>query len=292
MKIVIFGLGYSATFIAADQIGRGAQISATVRTAEKAARLTRTNQSVRVFSSDFADPQIAADIADCDALLVSVPPDEAGDPVLTAFSAAIAAAPRLRWIGYLSTIGVYGDHGGGWIDEATPATPGERRSQHRARAEQAWLALGETGVPVHLFRIAGIYGPGRNQLVQLAQGTARRIVKPGQVFNRIHVADIAQIVDASLRRPRAGAIYNLADNEPAPAQDVVAYAAALLGLTPPPEIPLDEAALGPMARSFYNENKRAGNRLLGSELGVTLQYPTYREGLAALVAAGEGRPIG
>jgi nucleoside-diphosphate-sugar epimerase len=198
-------------------------------------------------------------------------------------------APHLRWIGYLSTVGVYGDHKGAWVDETTVPRPSDGRSRYRLEAENGWLALGAArGIPTQVFRLAGIYGPGRNQLVQLAQGTARRIVKPGQVFNRIHVDDIAQVVAASLARPRAGAIYNVADDEPSPPQDVVTFAAALCGLVPPPEIPYDVADLTPMSRSFYSENKRVRNRLLSAELGVALRYPTYREGLTALRAAGEG----
>ncbi len=224
-----------------------------------------------------------------DALLVSIPPDEEGDPVLARFAGAIASASHLSWIGYLSTIGVYGDHGGAWIDEATPPKPVSDRSKERLAAENAWLDLGaRSGKAVHIFRIAGIYGPGRNALKNLADGTAKRIVKPGQVFNRIHVADIAAVLMASIERPRAGAIYNLADDEPAPAQDVVAYAAGLAGVPPPPEVPFAEVRLGPMAASFYGESKRASNRLIKDELGVRLRYPTYREGLQALRAAGEG----
>jgi nucleoside-diphosphate-sugar epimerase len=184
---------------------------------------------------------------------------------------------------------VYGDHGGAWIDETAPPNPTSARSRRRLAAEEAWLALGRrTGKPVQVFRLAGIYGPRRNPLAQLAAGTATRIVKPGQIFNRIHVDDIAAALAASLDRPRAGAVYNVADDEPAPPQDVVAYAASLAGVVPPAEIPFDEASLSPMARSFYAETKRVSNRLLKQELGLTLRYPTYREGLAALRAAGEG----
>ena len=232
-----------------------------------------------------ADPAIESEIAAADALLVSIAPDENGDPVLARFADAVAAAPRLNWIGYLSTIGVYGDRGGGWVDETTPPEPVSARSRERLAAEHAWLALGaRSGRPVHVFRLAGIYGPGRNALRNLADGTAKRIVKPGQVFNRIHVDDIAAVLIASLARPRAGAIYNLADDEPAPAPDVVAYAAGLAGVPPPPEIPFAEAALGPMAASFYGESKRVANRLIKDELGVGLRHPTYREGLARSVA--------
>ncbi len=290
MKLFIFGLGYSADCIARDQASRGAEITGTVRSTAKAQAIARAGVTVRAFSPDHRDPRIAADIADCEALLVSIPPGTDGDPVLAAYAAAIASAPKLRWIGYLSTIGIYGDHKGQWVDERTPASPDSERSIERAKAEHGWHDLGDASQkPVHLFRLAGIYGPGRNQLVQLAHGTARRIVKPGQVFNRIHVQDIARVVNASLAHPRAGAIYNVTDNEPAPPQDVVAFAASLLGRDPPPEIAIEDAVLTAMGRSFYDENKRVSNDLLRSELGVELQYPTYREGLTALYKAGDGR---
>ena len=289
MKLMVFGFGYTARYVAERLRPGGAEIAATVRTPGKAEMLVGTGIRASVFSPEHRDPAIAQQIAASDAILLSIPPDAAGDPVLAAFAGAMAAAPKLRWIGYLSTIGVYGDHAGGWVDEATPVAPVEARSQARARVEQEWLAFGAAhGVAVHIFRLPGIYGPGRNQLAQLAAGSARRIVKPGQVFNRIHVADIAAVIEASLRRPRAGAIYNVGDDEPAPLQDVIGFAAGLCGVEPPPEIPFETAGLSPMARSFYGENKRVRSALIRSELGVVLRYPTYREGLAALRAAGEG----
>ena len=284
MKLLILGLGYTGDHIATEQSARGAQITGTVQSLSKASLLCRVGVTVRVFSPSQRDPELLADIQLCDALLVSIPPGRDGDPALNAFSAVIASAPRLQWIGYLSTIGVYGDHRGQWVDENTPTAPDSERSIRRLRAEQAWLDLGDAShKAVHVFRLAGIYGPCRNQLVQFAKGTARRIIKPGQVFNRIHVQDIASTVNASLKRPRAGAIYNVTDNEPAPPQDVVSYAASLLGRDPPPEIPIEDAELTPMGRTFYQDNKRVMNRLLSSELGVELKYPTYREGLAALL---------
>ena len=289
MKLLVFGFGYTAHFVAERMRSDGAEISATVRTQAKADMLMQGGIRARVFSPEQCDPAIAQDIAEAEAILVSVPPDGSGDPVLAAFAETIAAAPNLRWIGYLSTIGVYGDHGGGWVDEATPAAPVEGRSRVRADVERAWLSFGAAhGVAVHIFRLPGIYGPGRNQLAQLAAGTARRIVKPGQVFNRIHVADIAAVIQASLRQPRGGAIYNVSDEDPAPGQDVVSFAADLCGVPPPPEVPFESAQLSPMARSFYGESKRLRSDLIRSELGVVLAYPTYREGLTALRAAGEG----
>ncbi len=267
--------------------GKGHQVSGTVRSRAKAAALSGI--AVRRFGPDGHDAEIESDISACDALLVSVPPDADGDPAFRAFSKSIAAAPNLRWIGYLSTIGVYGDHQGEWIDERTPVNPIHTRSRHRVLAEQEWLSLGKASdKSVQIFRLAGIYGPGRNQLVQLAQGTAKRIVKPGQVFNRVHVEDIAQILEASVQRPCSGGVYNVTDNEPAPPQDVVAFAAQLCGRAPPPEIRFEDAELTEMGRSFYAENKRVRNRRTHEELGVRLSYPTYREGLTALSARGDG----
>lgn len=289
MNLFVFGLGFSGKTIAERHIARGDHVAGTVRSHAKAQILSATGITARLFGPDGRDDVIATDIARSDALLISVPPGTSGDPVLAAYAEQIARAPNLRWIGYLSTIGVYGDHGGAWIDERTPATPTNARSIERAQAEQAWLAFGAANnKPVQIFRLAGIYGPGQSQLVQLARGTAKRIIKPGQVFNRIHVEDIARTVDASLARPRAGAIYNVTDNEPAPPQDVVTFAASLCGVAPPPEISLDDAGLTEMGRSFYTESKRVRSSLLRDELGVTLAYPTYREGLTALRAAGDG----
>lgn len=289
MNLFIFGLGFSGKTIAERRTARGDRVIGTVRTRDKAQALAAAGLSARVFGPDGRDSAIDADLTNSDALLISVPPGLGGDPVLATYARQIAAAPNLRWIGYLSTIGVYGDHQGAWVDEQTPATPTNIRSHERADAEQAWLAFGAANnIAVHVFRLAGIYGPGQSQLAQLARGTARRIIKPGQVFNRIHVEDIARAVDASLERPRAGAIYNVTDNEPAPPQDVVTFAASLCGVAAPPEISLEDAGLTEMGRSFYAESKRVRNDLLRNELGVMLAYPTYREGLKALRDAGEG----
>lgn len=289
MKLFIFGVGYSASAVARRLVARGERVAGTVRTQAKADLLAKSGVATRVFAGEGRDAAIASELADSDAVLISVPPDAQQDPVLRAYSDDLARAPNLRWIGYLSTVGVYGDHGGAWVDETTVPTPTDGRSRNRLIVEQQWLDFGTAHhIPVQLFRLSGIYGPGRNQLVQLAEGKARSIIKPGQVFNRIHVEDISQIVEASLGKPRAGAIYNGADNEPAPPQDVVAFAADLCGVEPPPEIPFEHAELTPMGRSFFMETKRVRNRLLHDELGVTLRYPTYREGLTALRAAGDG----
>jgi nucleoside-diphosphate-sugar epimerase len=289
LRLFVFGLGYTALAFIRSNRGWFAAVEGTVRSREKAARLAAEGIDAWLFDGAVAGSDRASAIRSADAVLICVPPGRDGDPVLAAYGAALARSPRLAWIGYLSTVGVYGDHGGAWVDETTPCAPSSDRSRERLKAEQAWLDFGAaSGMPVQVFRLAGIYGPGRNALVNLAAGTARRIVKPGQVFNRIHVADIAAVLAASLVRPRAGALYNVADGEPAPPQDVVAFAAALAGIAPPPEQEFKTAALGAMAASFYGENKRVANRLIREELGVTLAYPSYREGLRALRAAGEG----
>ena len=289
MNLFVLGLGYSALYFIRRYRDRFARIAGTVTTPEKAKALEQEGIAAHVFAPDRADPQIADALTEAEGLLVSIPTNAAGDPVLERFGEEFAGAPRLRWVSYLSTVGVYGDHGGAWIDETTPPQPSSARARRRVAAEAAWLALGtRAGKAVQVFRLAGIYGPGRNALANLADGTAKRIVKPGQVFNRIHVDDIAAVLMASIERPCPGAIYNVADDEPAPQQDMVAYAAALAGVSPPPEIPFEQADLSPMAVSFWGANRRVRNRRIRNELGVRLRYPTFREGLQALRDAGEG----
>ncbi|WP_232630124.1 SDR family oxidoreductase [Methylobacterium sp. Leaf118] len=289
MNLFVFGLGFSARHFAETRRADFAAVRATVTEAERAETLAAaTGFAMCAFGPDTDGPGIADDLADTDVLLVSAPPGPGGDTALRRYGPAIAAS-RIRWIGYLSTIGVYGDQGGAWIDETTPATPTSARSRERLAVEAAWCALGqETGKAVQIFRLSGIYGPGRNPIVKLREGRTQRIVKPGQVFNRIHVADIATTLAASIARPRGGAVYNVTDDEPAPPQTVIEHAAALTGLPLPPAVDYETADLSPMARSFYGENKRVRNRLIREELGVRLAYPTYREGLAALVADAEG----
>lgn len=283
MNLFCFGLGFSASHLVEAYRNRFTRIIGTTRSPEKRDRLAARGIEARLFGGGNDDERIAGDLAECDALLISASPEEGVDPVLRAFGHAIAAPPRLSWIGYLSTIGVYGDQGGRWIDESEPLQPGSKRSRERVAAEEEWLALGRrTGKPVQIFRLAGIYGPGRNAVRQLRDGTARRIIKPGQVFNRIHVEDIARTLLASMEKPRSGAIYNVCDSEPAPPQDVITFAAQRLGIAPPPEIPFEEADLSPMGRSFYAECKRVSNRLIREELGVTMAYPTYREAVRDL----------
>jgi len=291
MKLVVFGLGFSAKAFVDFSASRFSSITATVTSQEKAARLTKDSCHVVVFNDEYADAKIENALAQADAVLISIGPDERGDPVLRRYVRHIEQSKSIRWIGYLSTIGVYGDAQGGWVDETTPPTPSHARTNMRVKVEQEWLALGERAAkPVQIFRLAGIYGPGRNPILNLVQ-RAQRIIKPGQVFNRIHVEDIAQTLLASLAKPCAGAVYNVTDNEPAPPQDVLTYAADLMGVEPPPEIPFEKAVMSEMARSFYADNKRVSNRLIREELGVTLLYPTYREGIKALAEAGEGRAL-
>ncbi len=220
-------------------------------------------------------------------LLISIAPNADGDPVLKALEHEIAeVAPGLEWAGYLSTTGVYGDHGGGWVDEDTPLTPATTRGEQRVAAEARWQALAEqSGLPLHIFRLAGIYGPGRGPFAKVRRGTARRIIKPGQVFSRIHVADIVQVLTASMDQPNPGRIYNVCDDEAAPPEDVLGYAAELLGLPVPPAEDFATAEMTAMARSFYAESKRVRNDRIKHELGVSLKYPTYREGLRALLKA-------
>ena len=281
--LLSFGHGYSARALARRLIPEGWTVIGTTRSAEKADALRAEGVEPLIWPG--AD--LAPAFARATHLLSSVAPTEAGDPVLMAAGEAIAeAAPHLAWVGYLSTTGVYGDHAGGWVDETTPLTPSTRRGEMRVAAEAAWRALADrSGLPLHIFRLAGIYGPGRGPFEKVRDGTARRIVKPGQVFSRTHVEDIAQVLQASILRPNPGSAYNVCDDDPAPPEDVLAHAAALLGLPPPPEVPFEEAEMSPMARSFYAESKRVRNDRIKDELGVVLRYPTYREGLAALLEA-------
>lgn len=288
MNILILGLGYSAGFFARAALARGWEVTGTVRSAEKAAELSREGIRTLVFGGFAVSSALNKAVAEADAVLVSVQPGEDGDPVLGPLRAALAAAPNLRWIGYLSTIGVYGDQDGAWIDETTPAAPTNARTRQRVDIEEAWLQLGrDSGKPVQIFRLSGIYGPGRNAIAKLRAGTASRLIKPGQVFNRIHVDDIAGVLMASLAQPRQGAVYNVTDDEPGPPQDVITFAAGLTGLAPPPEIPFEQAQLSPMAASFYGESKRVSNALVKRELGYAFRFPTYREALRALAEAGE-----
>lgn len=268
-----FGLGFSAA-ATIRRLGPSWRFSGTARSAEQ-----RKAWQVRGVA---AQPFDRIDLSGVTHILVSAAPDGSGDPVLNRHEEALALATDLRWLGYLSTTGVYGDTKGEWVDEGTPPNPGLARSRLRLAAEQAWL---ESGLPVHVFRLAGIYGPGRSAFDNLRSGTAQRIDRPDHVFGRIHVDDIANVIAASIARPSPGAIYNVTDDQPTPSAEVIAHAAQLLGMAPPPLIAYDEAKLSPMAQSFYAECRRVRNDRIKRDLGVTLQYPTYREGLAAILAA-------
>lgn len=281
--LLSLGHGYSARALAARLLPRGWQVIGTTRSAGKAEALAAEGVEPLIWPGEDAGPALER----ATHLLSSVAPGEAGDPVLAALGPEIGAAARhLQWVGYLSTTGVYGDHRGGWVDETTPLAPSTGRGMARMAAEAAWQALaGRAGLPLHIFRLAGIYGPGRGPFEKLRAGTARRIVKPGQVFSRIHVEDIAQALEASIARPDPGAVYNLCDDDPAPPEEVLAHAAALLGLPVPPEVPFEEAELSPMAASFYAESKRVRNERIKAGLGIRLRYPDYRSGLAAILRA-------
>jgi nucleoside-diphosphate-sugar epimerase len=287
--LACFGFGYCAEYFIAKFGGKFEPIIGTVRSAERAGILNAYQAgAVRavMFDGVRATPELQSATAAADYALISVPPDASGDPVLAACGGALAARHNLRSVVYLSTVGVYGDHGGGWVDEQTSPAPRSERSRWRVVAEQAWQQFGaQHGVPVAVLRLAGIYGPGQNALIALARGKARRIVKPGQVFNRIHVGDIAQAIEAAFAR-RASGVFNIADDEPSPHADPIVFAAQLMGRAPPPEIPFAQAApsMSEMALSFWQECRRVRNAKLKRELGVTLRYPTYREGLRALFA--------
>lgn len=273
--LLSLGHGYSAQALARLLIPQGWRVIGTTRSAAKAQALRAQGVEPILWQDD-----LTSALAQSTHLLSSIAPDESGDPVLLRYGQQIAAS-SLHWVGYLSTTAVYGDHKGAWVDETTGLTPGTARGAARVAAEQAWSAL---GLPLHIFRLAGIYGPGRGPFEKVRDGTARRIIKTGQVFSRTHVQDIAQVLAASIARPAPGGIYNVCDDDPAPPEDVLSHAARLLGLPDPPAIPYETAEMTPMARSFYAESKRVRNDRIKADLGIKLLYPTYREGLAGLLS--------
>ncbi|PBC07067.1 SDR family oxidoreductase [Mesorhizobium sp. WSM3859] len=286
-RFFIFGAGYSGqAFARANQ--HHAPVSGTTRAPEKFEALRSAGIEPLQFDGALS-LELGEALAGTSHLIVSVAPDEAGDAVLNAAGDALREKmPALEWIAYLSTVGVYGDHGGAWVDETSDCRPVSKRSVMRVAAEQEWLRLGrETGKPVAVLRLSGIYGPGRNALANLEEGTARRLVKPGQVFNRIHCDDIAGAL-WHLAENNLGGIFNVTDDEPAPPQDVVAYAAGLMGVEPPPEIPFETAQLSPMARSFYGENKRVANKAIKAA-GYRFRFPNYRVALERMWAEGNWR---
>ncbi len=277
MRLLSLGHGYTAQALARVLLPQGWQITGTVRDPSQMARVAATGVTPVSWPCD-----LAPHLDRATHILASAAPDAAGDPFLNAAGDALRAA-RPVWVGYLSTTGVYGDHRGAWVDEDTPLTPGTQRGRWRVAAERQWQA---TGLPLHVFRLAGIYGPGRGPFAKVRDGSARRIIKPGQVFSRIHVDDIAQVLAASMAAPAPGTVYNVCDDDPAPPEDVLSHAARLLGLPDPPAEPYDPARMSPMAASFYAESKRVRNDRITRELGVRLRYPDYRAGLAALLAEG------
>ncbi|MDM7458850.1 MAG: SDR family oxidoreductase [Paracoccus sp. (in: a-proteobacteria)] len=285
MEILIIGHGYSAAALTPMLRAEGWQVIGTTRS--RPDRVEKAGAVPLIWPGD--DDAFRAALDRADAILVSTPPDENGDPVLTGYAQDLArSADRLRWLGYLSTTGVYGDRNGDWVDEDSALNGTGLRARARIEAEAAWQGLAKQhGLPLHIFRLAGIYGPGRGPFEKIRNGTARRIIKPGQVFSRIHVEDIARALAASIRMPRPGAVYNLCDDEPAPPEDVIAHAARLLGYPLPPEIAFDEAArdMSAMARSFYADSKRVRNDRIKRDLGLQLLYPDYRSGLAAILRA-------
>ncbi|NBR35267.1 MAG: SDR family oxidoreductase [Rhodobacteraceae bacterium] len=277
--LLSFGHGYSAQALSTLLVPQGWTIYGTTRSADRFDALKAQGITPILWNDD----HILSALEKSDHILSSVAPTAEGDPVLKACHTSIAnAVPNLRWVGYLSTTGVYGDRNGGWVDENSDLRPETERGHRRVEAERAWQQI--PALPLHIFRLAGIYGPGRGPFAKVRNGTAQRIIKPGQVFSRIHVDDIAQVLAASIANPNPTSIYNVCDDDPAPPQDVIGYAAELLGVAPPPEVAFKDAELSPMARSFYAENKRVSNARIKDELGITLKYPDFRSGLANMLA--------
>lgn len=280
MKTLLsLGHGYSARALARHLIAEGWRVIGTTRNPAKAEAFRAEGVEPLMWPGDLGPA-----LRDATHILCSAAPDAQGDPFLRAVPEIARSKPE--WVGYLSTTGVYGDHDGGWVDETTPLTPQSDRGRQRVLAEGQWLA---TGLPVHIFRLAGIYGPGRGPFEKVRDGTARRIIKPRQVFSRIHVDDIAQVLEASIRQPNPGAAYNVCDDNPCPPEEVIGHAARLLGLPEPPAVPFGDVAptMTPMALGFYNESKKVRNDRIKAELGVKLLYPDYPQGLAALLAGGD-----
>ncbi len=289
-RLFCFGLGYTARVLAAALMGEGWTVAGTCRDEATRADLAADGIDAFLFDRDRPLDDAGAALGGATHLLSSVPPDAEGDPVLARHADAIAAMKGLAWAGYLSSTGVYGDTGGAPVDETAAVNPTSERGRRRAEAEEGWLDLRRAaGVPVHVFRLSGIYGPGRSALDAVRGGRARRIDKPGHLFARIHVDDIAAVLRASMARPGPGAVYNVCDDEPAPAADVVAFACELLGVDAPPRVPFHQAAkeMSPMALSFWRDNRRVDNSRIKGELGVRMKFPDYRAGLRAVLAAEE-----
>ena len=281
-RLFVFGLGYTAGVLARKLAGEGWRIAGTCQSEETRAALEAQGYEAFVFDRAHPLPDAKAALKGTTHLLLSVPPDRQGDPVQAVHGMDIAELISLEWAGYLSTTGVYGDSGGEWVSEASLLRPNSERAKRRVEAEKGWLNLyRQYGVPLHVFRLPGIYGPGRSAIDQLRAGEAKRLDKPGHLFGRIHVADIAGVLRASMATMNPGAVYNVCDDEPAEPQEVIRYAAELLGIEPPPLLPFETAELSEMARSFWADNRRVKNERIKSKLGYTLTYPSYREGLKA-----------
>lgn len=292
-KLFCFGYGYTCDYLAHELAVRGGwTVGGTTRDPDKRKFLRDKGVKAHLFDYEhpLGDPYFI--LEGVTHLLISTPPDDRGDPSFAMHAADIVRIPTLEWVGYLSTIGVYGDRDGGTVDETSEIRPSSKRGSRRVRAEQEWMSLFEGyGLPLHVFRLAGIYGPGRSALDSVRAGVARRINKPGQVFNRIHVEDIVQVLLASMANPDPGRVYNLADDDPVPSHEVIKFACELLGLTPPPLIPYNEADMAPITRSFYADNKRVANKRIKEELGVALKYPDFRKGIEACLEAEQTLPM-
>lgn len=294
-RLLVFGLGYTGRHLAARLQSLGVDCAGTVRNPAMPAPQATTSGASRLyrFADDASDPALLQAIHDADAILASIPPDVAGDPAARVFADAIAQAPRLRWLGYLSSTGIYADRGGGVVDAHSHADGDDATAHARRVAESQWRALAlRRGVPCAVFRLAGLYGPGRNALVQLAQGRARYLDRPGTLFNRVHVEDVCSAIQASIETPAASAgdaTWLLADDLPASPRDVLAHAARLSGRTLPPPLADDDPTISPALQRFYAGSKRIDNRASKTGLGWTLRYPSYVEGLDAAWAAGDGR---
>lgn len=278
--LLCLGYGYSARALARRLVAQGWRVVGTIRSEDKADAVRADGVEPLLWPCD-----LEAALDGVSHVLSSIAPDVEGDPVLREGRAALEAA-RPKWVGYLSTTGVYGDHGGGWVDEETPTGPATERGKRRVLAEQEWL--GVEGLPVHVFRLAGIYGPGRGPFAKLRRGVAQRIIKKDQIFSRIHVEDIASVLEASIARPDPGRVYNVCDDDPQPPEIVLEHAAEMLGMVPPPAVPFETAEMTPMARSFYADSKRVRNDRMKDELGVRLAYPTHMDGLRAILEAEGG----
>ncbi|NGP16890.1 SDR family oxidoreductase [Devosia aurantiaca] len=287
MKAFFFGLGYSSQHAVKAMLERGFAIGGTVRLAEKAERLQAEGVDAIVFDGERPGSEVGAALEHVTHVILSAAPGDDGDPVLLHHRAELDAAPRLEWLCYYSTVGVYGDFDGAWIDETVPLVPRNMRSDLRVLAEQAWRDYAvQRGVPLTILRLAGIYGPGRSTFDKLRDGTARRVIKPGQVFNRIHVDDIARVTALAAER-RLDGTFNMADDEPTPPQDVIAYGAEMIGMPVPPDLPFETTEMSPMQRSFYRDNKRVSNLAIKQALGIEMLYPNYRAGLRQILESEE-----